>query len=91
MLSQRENELRNRIDEVVYLGYTRIAWWELRAWYGLERISKNVWRDLQDRFRQAEEDNTKELWIYDEAEDGIVLLHPVGLKTITQKISEKSG
>lgn len=86
MLKHHEDALKHHIDAVAWKGFSFVEWWQLKAWYGLERLSKNVWRDLRDRFDEAAEDNTAELWIY-EAETGIMLIHSDGL----QKISDKVG
>jgi hypothetical protein len=86
MLKRLEDALGQRIDAVALKGFAFIEWWELNHWYGVERIGKNVWRDLRDRFDEAADDKTAELYIY-EADSGLLLVHSDGLKTISEKLS----
>ena len=85
MLKRHEDALMCRFDAVTQLGWSRIQYWELYLWYGVERIGKKVWRDLQRRF---DEDNEGDLYIYDTSKQDILLIHNVGLVTIAQKLGE---
>jgi len=86
MIKRHEDALAQRFDAVVDKGFAFIEWWELYRWYGLERISKAVWRDLRDRFVEAADDKSAELWVY-EATNGIMLIHSDDLK----KVSDRAG
>ena len=57
MQKRHDDLLTQRIDEVVNRGVTYIAWWELNFWYDAKRISKNIWRDLRERFMEAASDD----------------------------------
>lgn len=85
MLKRHEDQLMNHIDELTYRGWTHITWGELYHWYGLERLSKKAWRDLRDRFL---EDNEGELHIYENANEGVLLIHNDGLSTLSEKVGD---
>ncbi len=40
MLKRYEDALMQRFDAVAYKGFAFIEWWELNAWYDMDRISK---------------------------------------------------
>lgn len=88
MIRTHEYALSRRIDELAWKGFCFIEWWELQLWYGAERIGKTVWHDLKDRFDEAAEDSSAELYIYEfTGSSGVLLIHSDGLKTITEKIA----
>ena len=37
-----------RSEEFSETGVTRFKRWELRSWFGAERLGKNVWRSLEE-------------------------------------------
>lgn len=84
MLKRHEDALMTRIDQVTHRGWAHIAWWEAYLWYGAERISKKVWRDLRDRFS---EENDGELHICED-DAGFLLLHNNALTDISKKLGE---
>lgn len=88
MLKRHEDQLMTRIDELTYRGWSRIAWGELYQWYGLERLSKKVWRDLRDRFL---EENEGELNIYESPHEGLLLIHSDNLTTISEKTGDEAA
>ena len=85
-LKRHEDAPMQRFDAVANLGFAYIDWWELYLWYGMERLSKAVWRDLRNRFAEtAGEEDGAELWIY-EADKGLLLIHSDNLKKISDKV-----
>ena len=52
MLRRYEDALSNRLDKVAEHGWAFIAWWEMYLWYNVDRLGKNVWRDIRDRFME---------------------------------------
>lgn len=51
MLKRHQDQLMSRLDELYCRGTTFIAWSEIYHWYGLERIVKAPYRDIQDRWK----------------------------------------
>ena len=89
MLKRHEDALMQRFDTVAKRGFAYIDWWELYLWYGMERLSKAVWRDLRDRFAEViPAKSAAELYIYDSAPDGLLLIHSDGLKKISAKLGD---
>lgn len=86
MLKRHEDALMQRIDALSAVGWTSINWWELRQWYGMERITKKIYRDLRDRFL---EENEGELHIYYGSE-ALLLIHNDGLSTMSERLAETS-
>lgn len=82
MLKRYEDALMQRFDAVAYKGFAFIEWWELNAWYDMDRISKNVWRDLQARFVEVANDEKADLYVY-EATGGLLLVHSDALAKIS--------
>jgi len=40
--------LSNKLDQLNHQGYTILERWELLSWYGRDRITNVVWRDIQE-------------------------------------------
>jgi hypothetical protein len=74
-----------RIDAAAWRGFAFIEWWELNSWYGAERISKSVWRDLRDRF--SETTDGAELQ-YIERPDGVMLVNSRHIRSISAKTGD---
>ena len=83
MLRRLEDALLQRIDAVAWRGFAFVEWWELNSWYGVERISKNVWRDLRDRFAEAADDGD-ELHLCEVA-NGVMLLNASKVKSVADR------
>ena len=45
-----------RAEEFAETGVTRFKRWELKAWFGAERIGKNVWRNLNENILDRKPD-----------------------------------
>jgi len=43
--------LAQRADEFAQTGVTRFKRWELKSWYGAERLSKTIWRNIGDHIK----------------------------------------
>jgi hypothetical protein len=87
MEKRYDDILTSRIEEVSRYGVSKIEDWELRLWYGLQRIGKATYRDLNDRFeRMAEADNQKNaiLNCYRSVTGAVHLIHSDGLKTMAE-------
>jgi hypothetical protein len=41
-----------RCEEFSVTGVTRFKRWELRSWFGAERLGKNVWRNLVENLEE---------------------------------------
>lgn len=85
MLKRHEDSLMERFDIVALRGFATIERWELNLWYGMERISKNVWRDLRDRFNEVRDNDSDELYIY-EGSSFILIVNSDNLKLLSKFI-----
>lgn len=84
MIKRHEDSLMARIDALAWQGYCEIKWWELRAWYGMERLTKNVWKDIVDRFDELmDEESTIRLL---ERPDGVLLISGSHTTAISEKM-----
>jgi len=52
MMKRHVDQVWARLDELYVKGTTFIGWGELYHWYGIERISKAPWRDLNAKWEQ---------------------------------------
>lgn len=43
--------ITQRAEEFAQTGVTRFKRWELKSWYGAERLGKNVWRSIDEHIR----------------------------------------
>ncbi len=84
MIKRHEDSLMARIDALSWRGITEIEWWELSAWYGLERITKTVWRDIRDRFVELQAGDPGEIQLIDRP-DRVILINTGWTKPITDK------
>ena len=50
MLSRHTNELCLRLERVVDIGCAEIRKSELLLWYGQERLTASIWRDVQEKW-----------------------------------------
>ena len=64
MKKRHENSLYDILQKVAYEGFAAIEKWSLARWYGQERFSVGIRRDIRDRWY----DLANELpWIKDKA------------------------
>lgn len=56
MIPRHANELLSRLEQVIDIGSTQIRFQELRLWYGKERITIAIWRDIQSKWEELQED-----------------------------------
>jgi len=78
MQKRHENALYDLLEQVAYEGYAAVAKWRVARWYGQERFSVGIRRDIRERWN----DLAAELnWIADktivfgEVKGQIVLMH----------------
>lgn len=89
MLRHHEAAFQGRIDELAERGVTFLKWWEIYLWFGAQRVGRTIWREIRQRFEEAEEQRGArtgqpviqgKLRIYQAEElDGFYLIHPLGL------------
>lgn len=84
MIKRHEDALMARIDALSWRGITEIEWWELSAWYGLERITKTVWKDINVRFAEVQDGDDGEIELIDRP-DKVILLNTGWTKPISEK------
>jgi hypothetical protein len=58
MLTRHANELSSRLERVIDVGCAEISNPELLRWYTQQKITKNVWRDIHDKWVDLGEDET---------------------------------
>jgi len=55
MLTRHLNELLSRLDRVADIGCAEIRKVELLLWYGQERLTTKIWRDLSEKWEEMEQ------------------------------------
>lgn len=85
MIKRHEDALMARIEALSSRGYTEIEWWEINVWYGLERITKTVWRDISDRFAEMQNGADGAINLL-ERPDRIILLNTDWIRPIGEKM-----
>lgn len=50
MQKRHENSLYDLLEQVAYEGYSSIEKWRLTRWYGQERFSVGIRRDIRNRW-----------------------------------------
>jgi hypothetical protein len=59
MLTRHSNELSMRLERVADVGCAEIANHELVRWYDQQKVTRNIWRDIHDKWLDtAEKDAT---------------------------------
>ena len=53
----------SRLDRVVTIGAAEIRNSELAMWYSQERVTKKIWRDISDKWREICEDSFEPLFV----------------------------
>jgi hypothetical protein len=57
MLSRHTNELYRRLERVADRGTAEIQAAEIKRWYNQERITVNIWRDMEDKWHDIDPDH----------------------------------
>jgi hypothetical protein len=52
MLKRQSDELDALLEALVIQPMTKLSKRKLKYFYGMERLSKNIWRDIRDRIAQ---------------------------------------
>ena len=52
MLKRHDNILTSRLETVAIAGCAHILWHELYLWYGIQRITVTIYRDLEARWQE---------------------------------------
>lgn len=55
MMARHANQLMTRLERVEDIGCAEIRKGELLTWYDRERMTKNVWRDLIQKWEEVSE------------------------------------
>jgi hypothetical protein len=94
MARQHEDAFEARIERVSHQGVAFIDWWEAYLWTGSQRLTKKIWREIRERFAEAEErrlgkgadlSDVDNLHIYTCGDlSGFYLIHPNGLKKLSE-------
>jgi hypothetical protein len=50
MIKRHQDQLMARLDQLYANGTTFMSWGEIYHWYGIQRIAKTPWRDIQNRW-----------------------------------------
>lgn len=88
MQRHHEYELTRRLEAVAWgSGDAVVHQWELRIWYGQERLSKGIYRDILDRYAKiAEEEKSPNVFVFSDG-SRMVLMHVSHVKHLSQFIS----
>ena len=78
MQKRHENALNDLLEQVAYEGYGVVKKWKLSRWYGQERFSVGIRRDVNERWSDLasewEWEHDKELKFVD-VDGKIILMH----------------
>lgn len=78
MLQRHQNALTDLLEQVAYEGSASVAKWRLTRWYGQDRFSVNIRRDLRARWEAMQEElhwTRKQKLVLAEVKDQIVMMH----------------
>jgi hypothetical protein len=64
-------------EQLPWAGVTTVQRWELQAWYGVQRINKNVWRDLKTQYDEAFEGTAELSTVFNSLESALVGLFAI--------------
>jgi hypothetical protein len=53
MLGRHSAELLSRLETVAIDGCVIVSWGQLLMWYGQERVTVGIWRDLLDKWQEV--------------------------------------
>lgn len=53
MKSRHYNEILSRLERVYDVGCSEIRYMELLLWYGQEKVSASIWRDLEGKWNEV--------------------------------------
>lgn len=78
MQKRHENALSDLLEQVAYEGYSAVEKWRITRWYGQERFSVGIRRDVRDRWAELASElpciSGKAL-VFAEVKGQIVLMH----------------
>lgn len=63
MLGHHKNELRLRLERVIDVGCAEIRRSELLRWFGQERVTKAIWRSINDMWVETCDDDEAPLFV----------------------------
>lgn len=86
MLKRHEDALMNALEDLNAVGWVEIEWWKLYQWYGAERLTKKIYRDLRTRYLEEGED--VELYLYDRHQQSLLIVMGEGLQSFSEKLGE---
>lgn len=55
----QRNEILRRLRELRYRGLAFIEWWEILDWFGQERVTVGIWRQIEEMFAEVWGDDGK--------------------------------
>ncbi len=55
MEKRHMDTIQHRAEEFAQTGVTSFKRWELKSWFGAERIGKNVWRNISDNIQEKKD------------------------------------
>ena len=78
MKRRHENALEDLLEQVAYEGFASVEKWKLARWYGQERFTVGIRRDVRERWSELSSEltwiATKELR-FAEVKGQIILMH----------------
>lgn len=77
MQKRHENALYDLLEQVAFEGYASIEKWRITRWYGQERFSVGIRRDMRERWEdlKAELGSSDKTLKFAEVRGQIVLMH----------------
>jgi hypothetical protein len=97
MLQRHQNELLLRLERVADVGCAEIRKWELLLWYGYDRLTRNVWRDLLEKWEEIDGEghpllvgDSDGLWVFIYG-DGLTTSATSWFKDVRDRAKAKAG
>lgn len=58
MQKRHDDEITNRLEEILTVGCTFISWNELYLWYGVQKLAAGTYRDISIRWDEISDGRT---------------------------------
>lgn len=87
MQNRHLNEMMRRLENVADFGYEEFYHVEIRRWYNIDRINKNTWRDIRQKWQEITDENDTPKLLCGENPGYYLFVHGIGL--ISDESSEK--
>jgi hypothetical protein len=83
----QRSEILRRLRELRHRGFALIEWWEILDWFGQERVTVGIWRQINEMFEEVcGDDKAPDVHIRDCATGAALLLADGPTKLLSKRI-----